>query len=148
MEHSAKKKKKTLIITISTLGILLLLVGTFFLGRISVKNEPKESKPQENKLPNDQEIQKLKTELNLVKTQLNQSNINQKKQLESKLSDIENKIKILTSQDKKIIQELEKEIREIKEKLRNDKPGLPPPDENRLKFTVYYFDIVESQKHM
>src|ERR1700722_6603428 len=76
-------KKKTVAIFLGTLFLLLLGVF-FFLGRVSVKNKPVEFK---QKLPNNQEIQKLQTELNLVRNQLKQSNAGQKKQLESKLSD-------------------------------------------------------------
>ena len=110
-------KKKLIIISI--LGGLLLLIGAFFLGRISVKDKLPE--PKSNFPTDSQEFQELKTELNLVKSKLKQSNSNQKSQLENRLSSIENKIKILANQDKPTIQELEKEIKEIKEKSENDK---------------------------
>ncbi|CAJ0912834.1 11076_t:CDS:2 [Entrophospora sp. SA101] len=136
MEYGKQKKKKTVII-VSVLGVLILLIGTFFLGRISVKDKSPE---QKNTLPdNDQEIRRLKSELNSVKNELNQSNTSQKNQLENKLSSIENKMKILTNQGKSTIQQLEREIKEIKDKIKNDKPGdNPPADKNQLQFAVFY----------
>jgi hypothetical protein len=141
-------KKKKIVIVVSIISALLLLIGVFFLGRISAKDKSLE--PKNNLSGNSQQIQRLKSELNSVKSELNQSNINQKNQLESKLSSIENKVKILANQDKSTFQELEKEIKNIKEKIRNDKPGNnspPPTDKNQLQFTVYYFSKVE-QNHM
>lgn len=139
-----KKKKKTLII-VSILGGLLLLIGVFFLGRISTE---KSSEPKSN-LPSDsQEIQKLKKELNLVKSQLNQSNINQKNQLESELSNLESKINVLSSQekqDKSVIRKLEQQIKEIKNKLegKDDSPNNPKPnDKKKGKFT--YFTLLRN----
>src|SRR4051812_37210674 len=57
IENGKQKKKKTIIIA-SVLGIIILLIGAFLLGRISVK-KPLEPKPKNNlppeipKQPND-----------------------------------------------------------------------------------------------
>jgi len=52
-------------------------VGSFWLGRISVKNKSSEPK---NNLPSDnQEVQQLKSELSSLKSELNSLQVNPKK---------------------------------------------------------------------